>query len=719
MSHIDDIKNLLVEHRRRLQKRREQKARQGINTPPEILTEIEDIESSIEKLRTELQELELNNGDGKSSADAPRSSDEATHQNLPNQKYERIDRYEIIEMLGKGGMGKVYRAIDPHLNREVVLKMIDFLDPDGDTDELHQRFEREVRIAGSLNHPHIVTVHDVVFDHDPPYVVMELLAGGTLKQHIKSKVLSWQEALVLLIPLAEALAYAHRTEVIHRDVKPDNIMFAGDEANTLKLVDFGLARWETAEKLTQIGTFVGTPAYMSPEQVKGEQEIDKRTDIFSLGIILYEAIVGNNPLSFGKTLPLTIMFNTASDEPVDLKPLIDVAPPEVVNLIGKALAKNREQRYSTCEELLDDIAVCLSEQSVMSIKSHDAKPTKKQSVIEIEPPYGTMHPDSKFYIERSVDRHCSERFKDNRASTLFIQAPRQMGKSSLIQRILAQFSRTTQKAYAFIDFQKFPEHYFADEEKFLIEFCLMISDALGIPEQVDEYWQGRRTNIVKCSRYISYYVLPQLKMPLILAMDEVERMLTSSFRSNFFGMLRTWHNDRVHNEEMAKLTLFLSSSTEPYLFVDNPKQSPFNVAEIYSLQDFTKKEVKELNLRHNFPLGEKQIDKLVELLSGHPFLTRLALYLVATGKIDVETLFDRAVEDNGPFGDHLRYYLLHIQERPDLKQALAHICKVHQYEENRTFYRLKGAGLIKKVGHQVVLRNRLYTQYFEERFNVG
>jgi hypothetical protein len=184
-------------------------------------------------------------------------------------------------------------------------------------------------------------------------------------------------------------------------------------------------------------------------------------------------------------------------------------------------------------------------------------------------------------------------------------------------------------------------------------------------------------------------------------------------------MLRTWHNDRVHSEDFAKLSLFLSSSTEPYLFIDNPNQSPFNVAELFSLQDFTRAEVDELNRRHHSPLTQTQVDDLIDLINGHPFLTRLALYLLATKKIaNLDTLIAQATEDNGPFADHLRHYLLRVLQKPELKEALAYICRHQTYEENQVFYRLKGAGLIKKEGKLVVLRNKLYDRYFKEHLNV-
>jgi hypothetical protein len=340
------------------------------------------------------------------------------------------------------------------------------------------------------------------------------------------------------------------------------------------------------------------------------------------------------------------------------------------------------------------------------------------SDLDIEPPYGTMSPDSKFYIERVADDDCWEYISKTHAVTLFIQAPRQMGKSSLMRRVLHRAEKELNKRSVFIDFQKIPSQYFSDEERFFIEFCLMISEELKIPEAIDQYWQGKRTNIRKCSHYVAEYIIPKVNAPFILAIDEIERMVSSPFRANFFGMLRTWHNDRAYDVNFAKMSLFLSSYIQHYLLIDNPYQSPFNVAELISPQDFTLTEVKELNRRHNSPLEQDQVKALVDLVGGHPFLIRLALYQLTTRRGDIDALLAQASEDNGPFGHHLRLYLLRISETPPLKEALIRIFREGSYEEDHILYQLEGLGLIKRTGPQVVLRNNLYASYFRDHLHV-
>lgn len=338
--------------------------------------------------------------------------------------------------------------------------------------------------------------------------------------------------------------------------------------------------------------------------------------------------------------------------------------------------------------------------------------------LSLEPPFGTMRPDSPYYIERDADRMVWESINRGSGTTLFLQAPRQTGKSSLMRRIIERERRELNTQAVFIDLQQFPKRVFEDEEEFLINISMAISEALNIPEAINRYWQGDRTNIAKCSGYISEYILPQVENSLILAIDEVDRLHNTLFRGNFFGMLRVWHNRRAYDSNWQKLNLFLSSSTEAFLLVDDEFQSPFNIAENILLQDFTLEDVDELNKRHNSPLNQEQLNDLMDLTGGHPFLTRLALYQLVTQKIDFDSLLTQAAQDTGPFGEHLKRYRSLISDNPELEQTLSDILLRQYYEKNQNYYRLKSTGLIKEVGKQVILRNNLYTRYFWYRLNL-
>jgi hypothetical protein len=199
---------------------------------------------------------------------------------------------------------------------------------------------------------------------------------------------------------------------------------------------------------------------------------------------------------------------------------------------------------------------------------------------------------------------------------------------------------------------------------------------------------------------------------LILALDEVERLFTCPFRNDFFGMLRAWHNDKPN---MGNLTMLLSGSTEPSLFVTNNHQSPFNVAERINLQDFTFEQVQTLNRRYGDLLTQAQTQALYELLGGQPFLTRLVWYKVASGEINLADLLANPLDDDSPFNDHLSRYWQVLLDLPELKPALSQICRQQTHAEDKSYFRLIGSGLIKKQGKQVTMRNELYRRYFEER----
>jgi hypothetical protein len=204
---------------------------------------------------------------------------------------------------------------------------------------------------------------------------------------------------------------------------------------------------------------------------------------------------------------------------------------------------------------------------------------------------------------------------------------------------------------------------------------------------------------------------------ILLAMDEVERMFASPFRSDFFSMLRSWHNNRARGGDWTRLNLALVTSTEPYQFIADLNQSPFNVGQVVELGDFTLEQMLELNRRHHNPLTDSQTRELFDLLGGHPYLTRRALYLVAGRRDTFTELIENACEDNGPFGDHLRNYLFRMGDQDKLKAGLSQVLKSQRCSDEHVFFQLRGAGLVRRVGNDVVPRNPLYADYFRKRLN--
>ena len=263
-----------------------------------------------------------------------------------------IGRYEILDELGRGAMGVVYRARDSQIGRVVALKVIHTANASPqEIERFKQRFRREAQAAGRLSHPGIVTIHDIAEDSaGQPYLVMEFVEGKPLNLLLgPTHQLPFELLLDIGIQVAEALDYAHRNGIIHRDIKPPNIIVTQD--GRAKLADFGIARLEGTE-LTQEGTSIGTPSYMSPEQFRGGP-VDGRSDIFSLGAVLYWMFTGKKPFP-GDTVTIT-SFQVAFENPVPPTAAKTGLPPEIDGILTRCLAKTPASRYATCEDLAADL----------------------------------------------------------------------------------------------------------------------------------------------------------------------------------------------------------------------------------------------------------------------------------------------------------------------------------------------------------------------------
>ncbi|MFC5302018.1 serine/threonine-protein kinase [Azospira restricta] len=263
----------------------------------------------------------------------------------------RLGRYEITGTLGRGAMGVVYRARDPLIERTVALKTVACGTLSAsDAEEFEQRFFREAKSAGRLNHPNIVTIHDVGRDGELAWIAMEFLSGRSLRDRLDTGVpLSCERIVEIAAAVADGLAFAHAQGVVHRDVKPANIMVLDN--GTVKLTDFGIAQIPGGG-LTMAGAVLGSPKYMSPEQVAG-QKADGRSDIFSLGTVLYELLTGQPPFS-GDNLHAT-MYQVVHKAPPPPSGCCAGLPPVFDAIVAKAMAKEPAERYQDAAELAADL----------------------------------------------------------------------------------------------------------------------------------------------------------------------------------------------------------------------------------------------------------------------------------------------------------------------------------------------------------------------------
>jgi len=260
-----------------------------------------------------------------------------------------LGRYQVEKELGKGAMGVVYQGRDPKISRVVAIKTM-ALSQEFEADELEEakaRFFREAETAGRLNHPNIVTIYDAGEEHDLCFIAMELLKGKDLVPYTKPETLLPIPRVVSIVArVADALGYAHRQNVVHRDIKPANIMYDLESDNP-KVTDFGIARVTDSSK-TKTGMVLGTPSYMSPEQLSGKK-VDGRSDLFSLAVSLYQMLSGQLPF-VGDSMA-QLMFKIANEQAPDIRTLNPAVPGGLAEVLAFAMAKEAEQRYQTGEEL--------------------------------------------------------------------------------------------------------------------------------------------------------------------------------------------------------------------------------------------------------------------------------------------------------------------------------------------------------------------------------
>lgn len=289
------------------------------------------------------------------------------------------NRYELLEKVGGGGMALVYKARCRLLNRFVAVKILrdEFI---GD-EEFVKRFEVEAQSAASLSHPNIVSIYDVGNENNTYYIVMEYVEGATLKDYIASKgVIQWKEAVRIAIQICSAIEHAHSKQIIHRDIKPQNILMT--KGGIAKVTDFGIARAATSSTITIAGNTIGSVHYFSPEQARGGY-IDEKSDLYSLGIVLYEMVTGKMPFD-GET-PVAVALKHIQDKPAQPKEINDDIPKALNDLIIKAMKKEQSSRYQTASEMLEDLYRVLKEPNgdfADDSNNMDANPTRKMKAID-------------------------------------------------------------------------------------------------------------------------------------------------------------------------------------------------------------------------------------------------------------------------------------------------------------------------------------------------
>jgi serine/threonine-protein kinase len=344
----------------------------------------------------------------------------------------KIGRYKIVSELGRGAMGVVYKAEDPNLDRTVALKTIHLeKDAEGGAD-YRKRFMLEAKAAGKLTHANIVTVHDFGEVDGIAYLAMELLEGTDLRKRVQQAPIPPIEAVEIAGQVAEGLAFAHHRGIVHRDIKPANIMLL--ERGPAKIMDFGLARMRLADHKTSTGIVLGTPRYMSPEQISG-QPVDHRSDIFSLGIVLWEMLTGRRLFSGTEMAQVSHSITYDEHEPPtrvnpDLPAMLDF-------VVARALKKDAAVRYQDADEMAADLHACLAELRAREETPVEGESTKTLKLGEAEPTVGapaaaTIAVDTRLPFSRHFDSSAALRRLAKSSHTG--RMPRRVG---LVRRIVS------------------------------------------------------------------------------------------------------------------------------------------------------------------------------------------------------------------------------------------------------------------------------------------
>jgi eukaryotic-like serine/threonine-protein kinase len=350
---------------------------------------------------------------------------------MAKKKQNQIGRYRILGELGRGAMGVVYKAEDPALDRIVALKTIRLGDEVEGRKEYERRFLQEAKAAGKLTHPNIVTIFDFGEEEDLAYMAMELLEGSDLRSRMRAGGIPAIEAVEIALQVADGLGFAHETGVVHRDIKPGNIMLL--ERGAVKIMDFGIARMRHADHKTSTGMVLGTPRYMSPEQIGG-QPVDQRSDIFSLGTVLYEMLT-RTQLFAGDDVN-QIAHNVANAEPTPPSRTNPQVPQIVDFIVARALKKDPAVRYQDAYEMAADLRDALAEMRgrAPAPRSTDAEATHTQKLepgsekLPLAPAASAIARDPRLPLSRVFDSAAAiARLADSGKRGRLGRAPRPVG----------------------------------------------------------------------------------------------------------------------------------------------------------------------------------------------------------------------------------------------------------------------------------------------------
>lgn len=625
--------------------------------------------------------------------------------------------YQIVRHLGGGGFGQTFLAKDSHLpgNPLCVVKQLKPRVSDRAVLATAKRlFDREAETLYRLGEHNQIPRLLAHFEQEQEfYLVQEFIEGQPFDGELaQSNQLSEDEAIALLQDILHVLAFVHQQNVIHRDIKPANLIRRSRD-NKIVLIDFGAVKEVSNKAANVLGqstvtVSIGSPGYMPSEQQSGNPQFS--SDIYAVGIVCIQALTGLRP----REIPREAQTGEYSCTLLSDRASINAA---LAAILEKMVRYDYRQRYQNATEALQAIQQLISQTTHSSSQAttilHAAPNPSNWS---LDDPQGQVSLDSPFYIERPpIEADCYEAiFKPG--SLIRIKAPRQMGKTSLMSRILSHAAQQGHEK-VLLNFQSADAEFLTNLEQFLQWFCASITYELNLEDKLETYWKGVLGSKNKCTNYFQRYLLSQITSPLALGLDEVDQVFQHpEIATDFFGLLRSWH-ERAKNEPIwKKLKLIIVHSKEVYIPL-NINQSPFNVGLPIELPELNQQQVQDLIKRHGLDWSREQLEQVMAMLGGHPYLVRVALYEIARNRMTLEQLLQVAPMEEGPYYDYLRRHLLNLENDTSLVVAIKQIVAANKPVRIETglAFKLRSMGLVKFQGNDVMPLCNLYRQYFRDR----
>lgn len=631
-----------------------------------------------------------------------------------------INRYQIMSEIGRGGMATVYRAHDPHFKRDVAIKVLpqQFIH-----DHMFRtRFAREAEAIAALEHPAIVPVYDFGEENGLLYLVMRLMMGGTLAGQIEQGPLSITDTITILDRISSALDRAHAQGIIHRDLKPGNILF--DNYGDAFLSDFGIARLAGMGATLTGSALIGTPAYMSPEQIQGSH-IDGRADIYALGIILFEMLTGQKPYHADTPAMLLVKKMT---EPVprilQIKPDL---PAGCETIITQAMAKEPAGRFAKASEMAQALSLTVADSSLPPLTPTPVRAPTVELSSDFFVAGGTLRHDSPSYVKRPAD---DELFGLTLASKFcYVLTPRQMGKSSLMVRTARRLQNAGVRT-AIIDLTQIGTNVSAEE--WYLGLLARLKSDLRLTVNLDPWWQSqaRLSPVQRFTNFLQDVVLVEIKEPITIFIDEIDSTLSIEFSDDFFAAIRAVYNARATEPLYQRLTFVLLGVASPADLMKDQRRTPFNVGRRIDLREFSRVDAQVLQqgLQTIHPEnGTAIFERIFYWTNGHPYLTQKLCLTVSErgGNYWSEPRVDELVDElflseEARRETNLQFIRDSIATNPQKRQLLALYRQVYQdqkvADDERSLIqnKLKLYGLVQAERGVLKIRNQVYRHAFNQ-----